>query len=397
MQRSAVREFVKLTTDPSMISFAGGLPAPELFPLEAMQEAAGRVFSQIGPRALQYGESEGEPALREWLANSFSTPSFQVRREHVLITHGAQQALQLLGWVLLNEGDAVLVENPTYLALLSAWRPLAVRFVPLPSDQDGLQVETLEKQIAELPASPKVLYVQPNFQNPQGTTLSAARRAALAAWAEAHDVLLLEDNAYGELRYEGEALPHLLHVGACSAATPDDRAVVHVGTFSKVIAPGLRVGWVIGPAPVIDKLTQAKQAADLHTGTLNQLLVLDLLQKGFLEQHLPVLRNAYRTRRDTMLAALARHFTGRMTWTKPAGGLFLMATLPPDCRAKDLLPEALARQVAFVPGDEFHVDGTGANTFRLNFSNATPEQIEEGILRLQQSAKGQRAKLKAQS
>jgi 2-aminoadipate transaminase len=224
----------------------------------------------------------------------------------------------------------------------------------------------------------------------------------LAAWAEAHDVLLLEDNAYGELRYEGEALPHLLHVGACSAATPDDRAVVHVGTFSKVIAPGLRVGWVIGPAPLIDKLTQAKQAADLHTGTLNQLLVLDLLQKGFLDQHLPVLRNAYRTRRDTMLAALARHFTGTMTWTKPAGGLFLMATLPPDCRAKDLLPEALARQVAFVPGDEFHVDGAGANTFRLNFSNATPEQIEEGILRLQQSAKGQRAKrkgakLKAQS
>ena len=387
MSRSAVREFVKLTTRPGLISFAGGLPAPELFPVQEMEDAATRVFSRIGAGALQYGETEGLPELRDWLARAFSTASFEVRREHVLITNGAQQALHLLGLVLLDEQDTVLAENPTYLALLSAWRTLGAQFRALPCDAQGICVEQLESSRARHDCHPKLLYVQPNFQNPQGTTLPAHRRPRLIEWARARKLFLIEDNAYGELRYEGEALPHLLQLaGSTTAASPDHAGVAHVGTFSKVIAPGLRIGWVIGPANLIDKLTQAKQAADLHTSTLNQYLVLDLLQDGLLERHLPVLRSAYRTRRNTMLSALARHFPKDLP-THPQGGLFVMLSFADQRNTRNLLPHALARGVAFVPGDEFYLDGTGHNTMRLNFSNASPEKIEEGLAKLEAAAR----------
>lgn len=386
MGRSAVREFVKFTTRPGVISFAGGLPAPELFPLPAMEQAAARVLARIGASALQYGESEGIPALRDWLAQTFSTPSFEVRREHVLITSGAQQALHLLGLVLLDEGDMVLTENPTYLALLSAWRTLGAQFQSLPCDAQGIRVDALSSSSVPPQRRPQLLYIQPNFQNPLGTTLAAHRRAPLIEWARTRNLFLIEDNAYGELRYEGEPLPHLLQLGGQTKAdSPDSAGVAHVGTFSKVIAPGLRVGWVIGPAPLIDKLTQAKQAADLHTSTFNQCLILDLLQDGLLERHLPVLRSAYRTRRDAMLAALKRSFPNDSV-TQPQGGLFVMVTFSDHRDARALLPKALAKGVAFVPGDEFYLDGSGHHTMRLNFSNASAEKIEEGIAKLQQAA-----------
>lgn len=341
MRRSAIRELLRCTRQPEMISFAGGLPAPEMFPLEEVRGAA----KALNASALQYGETEGVAELRDWVAQRFNRP-----RENVLIVSGAQQGLDLLGRVLLNEGDPVEVENPTYLALLSAWRPLGVRFVR----EHG-----------------KIAYTVPNYQNPQGTTLDLAQRRALLD----RGIGIIEDDPYRELCFEGEPLPTLLEL---------DRGenVIHVNTFSKVLAPGLRVGWVIGPEAVIEKLVQAKQAVDLQTSTFNQLLILELLRSGIWERQIPRLRATYRERRDVMLAALEKHFPEEATWTRPVGGMFLMVHLPPDMNAAELLPACLENNVAFVPGEEFHIDGTGQNTMRLNFSNAKPERIEEGIRRL---------------
>ena len=290
MQRSVVRDLLRLTARPDMISFAGGLPAPELFPLDEFRRAAAQVLRDRGPEALQYGETEGVGELRDWIADAFSRPALRLARANVLITSGSQQALDLIGRVLLDAGDAVAVESPTYLAALAAWRPLGVKFLCAPSDADGMRVEALDSLDRE---RPKLVYVVPNFQNPQGTTLSQERRARLAAWLRERSVPCVEDNPYGELRYEGEPLPHLFALNA--TMTPGGALagnVIHTGTFSKVLAPGLRVGWVVAPEPVIEVLTRAKQAADLQTSTLNQFLALELVRGGVLERQLPVLRAA---------------------------------------------------------------------------------------------------------
>jgi 2-aminoadipate transaminase len=286
----------------------------------------------------------------------------------------------LVGKVFLDAGDRVLVENPTYLAMLSAWRPMLPDFVPLPSDLDGACVEALPSLSAP-PA--KLIYLVPNFQNPQGTTLSLPRRRRLLEGLRGTNTISVEDDPYGELRYAGEPLPSLLELDAANGPGSElETRVIHLGTFSKVLAPGLRVGWVIAPAMVIDKLVQAKQAADLHTSTLCQHVVLELLRNGVLERQLPRLRAEYGRRRDAMLGALAAHFPTEARWTRPDGGLFLFVTLPPHIDAGTLLKRALAQGVAFVPGDDFHLDGHGGNTMRLNFSNATPAKIGEGVKRL---------------
>jgi 2-aminoadipate transaminase len=380
MRRSAIRELLKVTAKPEMISFAGGLPAPELFPTEELRAAAQVVLGKQGAQALQYGQTEGIVELRDWIAHKFTTPDLPLSRENVVIFNGAQQALDLVGRVLLNEGDRVIVENPTYLALLLAWRPLGVEFLPLAGDANGLRLDALEEL---LPLGPKLLYTIPNFQNPQGTTLGAERRRQLVARLRQAGVTIVEDNPYGDLRYSGEAPPHLLELDAvCANGDPRGSNVIYAGTFSKVLAPGLRVGWVIAPVEVTDKLTLAKQAADLHSCTLSQHLIWTLLRDGALERQIPNLREAYRVRRDAMLSALSRYFPKEVHWTQPDGGMFLMVTLPEGWDAAELLRESLQRQVAFVPGEEFHVNGQGRNTLRLNFSNATPERIEEGIRRL---------------
>lgn len=392
MRRTAVRELLKLTARPGIISFAGGLPAAGLFPVAEIRRAADAVLARQGGQALQYGETEGVGELRDWIARRHSVGGLRLGRDHVLIVSGAQQALDLIGRVLLDDGDAVVVENPTYLALLSAWRPLGVRFLAAPSDGCGMRAEDLAPVLRE---RPKLVYTVPNFQNPQGTTLSLERRLRLLDVLEGQETGLVEDNPYGELRYEGIALPHLLELeaarsgeaacpGGAGAASGHDGAmrVIHVGTFSKVLAPGLRVGWVIAAPAVIEKLVQAKQAADLHTSTLNQWIAFELAQDGFLDWHVPRLRAAYRERRDAMLSALERHFPADATWTRPEGGMFLMVTLPGRPRTTELLERAIRAGVAFVPGEDFHLDGGGAHTLRLNFSNADPEAIEEGIRRL---------------
>ena len=399
MKRTAVRELLKLTAQPGMISFAGGLPAPELFPIDQVKQAAEAVLSRIGQQALQYGETEGVAELRDWIAAQFSHSHFRLTRANVGIVSGGQQALDLIGRVLLDERDKVVVENPTYLALLSAWRPLGVQFLPVQSDANGMRVDELESLLQQ---RPKLIYSLPNFQNPQGTTLALERRVKLVELSRQHDVGLVEDDPYGELRYSGDPLPHLLELdiqAGCSGTRdtsadggtvrtetprflPCDGSVIHVGTFSKVLVPGLRVGWVIAGEPVIEKIVQAKQAADLHTSTLNQYIALELVRDGVLDQQIPILRQAYRVRRDAMLVALQKYFPAEVTWTRPDGGMFLMVTLPKGLSAAEILQQSIPHKVAFVPGEDFHLNGNGQNTFRLNFSNARPDLIDEGIKRL---------------
>ncbi len=380
MKRSTIREILKLTAQPDVISFAGGLPAPEMFPVEHVQQATEIVLAERGTEALQYSTTEGMPELRQLIALRLSNEKFTVRPDNILITTGSQQGLDLIGRVLVDERDAVIVENPTYLGMLMAWKPYGLNYVPVPTDQDGAIIEALEPL---LQSSPKLVYIVPNFQNPAGTTLNAERRAQLVKLLEESNIPLVEDNPYGELRYTGEALPSLLELDALNMGGDIENGhVLYAGTFSKILMPGLRLGWVVAPSAVIDKLVQAKQSADLHTSTLDQFITYEVARDGFLEDHIPRLCEVYRERRDVMLAAMARDFPPEVTWTQPDGGLFLMVTMPEYIDSAELLREAINHKVAFVPGTDFHVDGTGHNTCRLNFSNAQPAMIEEGIRRL---------------
>jgi 2-aminoadipate transaminase len=371
MKRSAVRELLKVAARPGVISFAGGLPAAELFPMEQVREAADAVLKTRGGSALQYAPTEGVAELRGWIAEMHSNRDRKVAVENVAIVSGAQQALDLIGRVLLDEGDGVLVENPTYLALLSAWRQAEARFVSLADAyaENGAMFAGRKR--------PKILYTIPNFQNPQGTTLSLEQRRQYLALAAEHGLVIVEDDPYRELRYEGEALPSLARLDG-----PVDGAggghVIYVGSFSKNLVPGLRVGYVIGPGALVEKVVQAKQTADLHTSTFSQYLVYQLVTEGILSTHFPRLLNEYRQRRDAMLDALQRLFPKGTSWTKPEGGMFLTVTLPAGMNAQSVLADALAHNVAFVPGEEFHLQG-GQNTMRLNFTNPAPDRIKAGI------------------
>ena len=380
MKRNAIRELLKLTTQPGMISFAGGLPASELFPMEHIEKSMGRLFNRYGAACLQYGETEGIAVLRDWIANQFSTTDCVVKRENVLITHGSQQGLDLLGRIFLDNGDSVMVESPTYLALLSAWRPWDVDFIPGSSDNDGLCINQL---ISFRKHSPKMLYLVPNFQNPQGTCLSLERRIQLIEWLAKNNVLLVEDNPYGELRFEGDPLPNLFEIAnRGSGAVRADCRAIYAGSFSKVLVPGLRLGYLIAAEPVIDKLVQAKQACDLHTSSFSQYLVWDLIQEGLLSHHVPMLRSHYRERRNAMLESLADHFSSLASWTVPQGGMFLYVRFKENINTANYLSQAIAHQTAFVPGGEFYPIPDGANCMRLNFSFANPEKIKIGIERL---------------
>lgn len=377
MKRSTVREILKHMARPGMISFAGGLPAPELFPIDQVKAASEAVLNANGTRALQYGESEGIPELRDYIAKRFSKNGCEVTRENVVITSGGQQALDLIGRVLLDSGDKVLVENPTYLALLSAWRPYGPEFIPLETSvQERQTTFDFADLTQKLSLDPKVLYLVPNFQNPQGTTLSFAGREQLLSAVSKTETLIVEDDPYGELRYDGEFPPSIFELAGANAHN-----VVNVGTFSKVLAPGFRVGWAVGPAELIDKLVLSRQGMDLHTSTFTQLVIWELIRTGVLDAQLPILRERYRERRELMLAEMEKQFPSTVRWTRPEGGMFLMVELPEGVSARELGAKALEKNVLFVPGDDFHLEG-GHNTFRLNFSNASKEMIREGIRRL---------------
>lgn len=381
MKRSTVREILKLTAQPDMISFAGGLPAPELFPVERIAAATEVVLAERGREALQYSTTEGLYELREWVARRLSTPKLTITPANVLMVSGSQQGIDLFGRVLLDERSRVIVENPTYVGMLSAWKPYHLDFAAAPTDADGLRVEAVAALLRD-PA--RAMYVIPNFQNPQGVTLGGERRAALADLLARHNLPCYEDDPYGELRYSGEALPALLHYEAAARGTNTvEGSVIYAGTMSKILTPGLRVGWVIAAEAVIDKMVQAKQATDLHTGTLNQFISYEMVRdEAFLAAHIAELRHVYKERRDLMLRLLDAHFPAEARWTRPDGGLFIMVTLPDGLDATEVLKQAVEHKVAFVPGADFFIGDGGRNTFRLNFSNARPERIEAGITRL---------------
>lgn len=382
MKRSTVREILKLTAKPEVISFAGGLPAPELFPVERIREATDTVLSERGQEVLQYSTTEGMPELRDMIAKRLSSGNFQISPDNILITSGSQQAVDMIARILLDEGDKVLVENPTYVGMMTSWRPFHLNFSAVPTDDDGMIVDALETMLAAEPF--KLMYAIPTFQNPQGTTLSRPRREKLAQLLAHYQLPFVEDDPYGELRYSGDPLPSVLQMEAeTRGSTTLDGSVMYCGTFSKVLTPGLRIGWVAAALPVIDKLVQVKQATDLHTSTFNQFVSYEVARdEAFLNAHITQLRDIYRQRRDLMLATMEEHFPAEVTWTRPEGGLFLMVFMPEYLNARDVLQQALAQNVAFVPCDDFFIGDTGKSTFRLNFSNARPERIVEGIIRL---------------
>ena len=381
MESSAIRELLKFTENPDVISFAGGMPAPEVFPIEKFKEACLTVLDQNGPASLQYGSTDGYAPLREMIARYSARYGINVTIDNILITSGSQQALDLLGKILINPGDGVLVESPTYVGALQAWRAYGAEFVPVPTDEDGMMTSKLESCLR---AGPKFIYALPNFQNPTGSTLAYDRRLKLIELAENYGVPIVEDDPYGQLRFEGENLPAIEVLDSQTRAQEDCYSgnVIYLSTFSKTLAPGIRLAWVIAPPPVITKLIQAKQGTDLHTSTFNQMVAYEVAKDGFLYEHAKLIRKVYKERRDVMLDTLSEYMPEGVSWTHPKGGLFLWLTLPECLNSQDLFKDAVAEKVAFVPGDSFYAEGGGFNTMRLNFSNACPERINEGIFRL---------------
>jgi len=381
---SQIRELLKLTQKPGMISFAGGLPAPDVFPIQRFEEACHKVLTEKAASALQYGETEGYQPLRELLANNMARYGINAKVENVLITSGSQQALDLLGKLFINRGDRVLVEAPTYLGALQAFNVYGAEYESVPIDEDGLRTDLMEEPLR---SGPKFMYVLPNFQNPAGTTLSEVRRHELVLLADRFGIPIVEDDPYGQLRYEGEHLPPLVVLDRENLRRDQGYSignVIYLSTFSKTLAPGLRLGWIVAPPEIIGKLTQLKQGADLHTSTFTQFVAYEVARDGFLDKHVKLIRRIYRERRDVMLQALKDFFPPSVTWTHPQGGLFLWVTLPAGLDMQTLFKSALEQNVAFVPGDSFYAnDGReGSRHMRLNFSNAAPEQIREGIRRL---------------
>lgn len=392
IKSSAIRELLKLTQKPEVISFAGGLPAPDVFPTQRFQDACRKVLEQNANQALQYGASEGYEPLREMIARHIARYGIKARVENVLITSGSQQALDLIGKLLINAGDHILVEAPTYLGALQAFNVYGADYVSVPSDDDGLRTDLLE---GPLRSGPKFMYVLPNFQNPGGTTLSEGRRHQLVLLADKYGIPIIEDDPYGQLRYEGEHLPPLVVLDRENLRRDDGYSignVIYLSTFSKTLAPGLRLGWIVAPPEVIAKLVQLKQGADLHTSTFTQIVAYEVAKDGFLDEHVKVIRKVYRERRDAMLASLKEFFPREVTWTHPQGGLFLWVTLPEGMDCQRLFEAALKENVAFVSGDCFYANngsGLGHRQMRLNFSYVPPERIREGIRRLSLAVKQQ--------
>ena len=382
MNPSVIREILKVTERPGIISLAGGLPAPQTFPIEAFADAAAQVLGRDGAAALQYAASEGYAPLRQAVADSLP---WEVHPDQVLITTGSQQALDLVAKVLIDEGSRVLVETPTYLGALQAFAPMQPRIEAVASDEDGIDADDLAAKVGSGADKARFLYVLPNFQNPTGRTMTEARRAALVAKAAELNIPLIEDNPYGDLWF-GEAPPAPL-----TARNPD--GCIYMGSFSKVLAPGLRIGFLVAPKAIYPKLLQAKQAADLHTPGFNQRVVAEVIRDGFLDRHVPTIRALYKQQRDTMLDALEREMAGLdVTWTRPAGGMFLWVMLPEGMDAQALLPAAVERNVAFVPGAPFYAEHPDTRTLRLSYVTATSDEIRTAIAALAAAIRAQLAK-----
>jgi 2-aminoadipate transaminase len=371
---SAIRAFAKLINDPNVISFAGGVPSPETFPAERIAEIASRVIRDNRAVALQYGPTRGLPRLCDFVAGVCRSRGIDCSAADVLMTTGSQQALDLIAHTLLDPGDVVLVELPTYIGGTSSFHARSAELVGVAQDDDGIVPESLAEAAARV--KPKLLYTIPNFQNPSGRLMTQQRRAEVLRIAAEHDFLVIEDDPYGELVYVREADTLAMK------SRDDDHRVIYLGSFSKVLAPGLRCGWIVAAPELLAKLEIAKQAADLCSGMLDQSIVDDFTAAGELPAQIEKVRAFYRVKRTTMLESLAEHFNTRATWTPADGGLFTFVTLNDDIDTSALVPNAVAGGVAYIPGAPFFVDGSGRNTMRLTFAKENDARIREGIARL---------------
>jgi 2-aminoadipate transaminase len=375
MKSSAMRDLMAVTARPEVISLAGGLPDTSTFPPDTFAAVAQRIAAESCAKALQYGPTEGLAETRECIAQVMAAEDMQVAPEDVLVTTGGQQVIDLVAKTLIDPGDVVLAEGPTYPGAVPVFSAYQAEVIQIEMDAQGMRVDLLEQTLDRLERRPKFIYTVPTFQNPGGMTMSLARRRRLVELAHERELLVLEDNPYGLLRYEGDPLPPLYAL---------DRGifVMYLGTFSKIFSPGLRLGWVAAPAPVLEKLNLGKQGTDLCTSTLSQLMVQAYFERGNWRDYVGSLVDVYRTRRDTMLDALAEHFPPQAEWTRPSGGLFVWATLPDFIDTTDLLARALRDNVAFVPGEAAYLDGRGRSSMRLNFSASPEDAIREGIRRI---------------
>ncbi len=373
MHVNAIREILKVAAQPGMISLAGGIPAPESFPLELIAELNGRVLATHAADAFQYGLTEGFPPLRKALAARLAAAGVPVGQEAVLITSGSQGVLDALGKILISPGDPIAVESPTYLGALQAFAPYEPQYLSLVCDEEGLVPASLEAILRRRKV--KFVYLVPNFQNPTGRTLTLPRRRAVAKIIQDHGALLVEDDPYGDLRYEGSPLP------ALKTMAPEN--VVYIGTLSKVFAPGLRLGYCAAPPPVRDWLVLVKQGVDLHSGTYSQALAAEYITGGYLDRHLPRIIDLYKPRRRAILDALQANFPDGFRWSHPDGGMFVWVEGPPGMDMQALYPQAVQRGVAYVPGQFFFVDpDQGRHTLRLNFTMADGATLRCAVERL---------------
>jgi 2-aminoadipate transaminase len=377
--RSVIREILKLTQRPEVISFAGGLPAPDTFPVDLLDDIISKVLKDRGRTALQYGTTEGDERFRSQIKQWVSTDGIDVPIEQILVTNGSQQGLDLLSRVLIDPGDTVVVELPSYLGGIQAFRSYQANMVGVEQDHDGMRMDRLAEQLEALrrqSIQPKFIYVVPDFQNPSGITMDPARRKRLLELAAEYDTLVVEDTPYRQLRFAGEDQPTLFSLDT-------DGRVVNLSTFSKLFCPGFRLAWAIAPPVIIEKMVMAKQSMDLCTPAFNQAVMAEYMIQDRLAPQVSTIKQLYRRKAELMLRMMAEHMPGDVEWTRPEGGLFLWVVLPEGMDTMVMLEKyALPREVAYVIGQAFHFDGSGQNTMRLNFSFPTVEQIEEGIQRL---------------
>ena len=380
MKRSAIRELLKLAQNPDIISFAGGLPAPETFPTEKLFEVVKEVLEEQGAAALQYGATEGDNKLREQIAENYRNDGFDITKENVLITTASQQGLDLLGKIFINRGDKVFVGLPSYLGGLSAFNAYGADMVGIKFDEHGMRSDIIEEKLAKLKANndmPKFIYVIPDFQNPAGVTIPDFRRKEILEIAKKYDILIVEDSPYKEIRFEGKDQTSLY-------ALDNTGHVINLGTFSKIFVPGFRIGWVIAHPDIIDKFVMAKQGTDLCTSPFVQKISAKYIEKGYFGTNLKKTIKIYKEKKEVMIKAFEEYMPQGVTWTNPEGGLFLFVTLPEYMNADELFQKAIQKKIAFVKGSVFHCDGSGQNTMRINFSFSSKENNIEGVKRLAQ-------------
>jgi 2-aminoadipate transaminase len=378
MKRSEIRELLKVSRIPDMISFAGGLPASETFPVKELEEISCEILRQRGATALQYGTTEGEAPLREEISKWMMHEKSTVKPENILVTAGSQQGLDIVSKVFLDPKDIVVLELPSYIGGLHAFTAYRAKMIGVPQDEYGMRIDTLEKVLARLAKrnkKPKFIYVVPDFQNPSGVTLPLQNRRKLLELAYQYEVPILEDSPYRDLRFKGEGVPAIYSLDK-------EEQVIALGTFSKILCPGLRLAWIMAPSEWMDRMVVAKQSMDLCCPTYNQLIVAEFMRRGLMQRQVESIRKLYSKKVEAMLTALEKYMPKGVRWTHPEGGLFLWVKLPKNMSANDLLTKAIENKVAYVVGSAFYCNGKGQNTMRLNFSYPTEQQIDEGIHRL---------------